>query len=85
MVAEVAQEAWEPVLEHDKPESDRETGGASASVPSQPSPSSPAMQETPLVQGITPPKPLDSRGNVVDDWRQFKQVWKTMEQLFHNH
>ena len=52
-----------------------EAEGASASAPTQPSQSGPAMQVTPLVQGITPPKPLDTTGNVVDDWKQFKQVW----------
>ena len=30
----------------------------------------------PLLQGITPPKPLDVSGNVADNWKQFKQVWK---------
>ena len=52
--------------------SDAETGGASASAPSQPGP---AVQATPLVQGIMSPKSLDMTGNVIDDWKQFKQVW----------
>jgi len=55
--------------------SDAETEGATASAPSQPTQSSTPMQATPLVQGITPPKPLDTTGNVVEDWKQFKQVW----------
>ena len=35
----------------------------------------PAIQ-APLVQGITPPKPLNTTGNIVDDWKEFKQVWE---------
>ena len=35
-----------------------------------------ATASAPLLQGITPPKPLDVSGNVADNWKQFKQVWK---------
>ena len=45
---------------------------------SQPSTSTnppPAIQ-APLVQGITPPKTLNTTGNIVDDWKEFKQVWE---------
>ena len=35
----------------------------------------PAIEAEGAVQGITPPKPLDTTGNVVDDRKQFKQVW----------
>ncbi|XP_044176794.1 uncharacterized protein LOC122959528 [Acropora millepora] len=35
-----------------------------------------ATASAPLPQGITPPKPLDVSGNVADNWKQFKQVWK---------
>lgn len=50
--------------------SDTETGSASASAPSPPN-----MQATSLVQGIAPPKPLVTSGNIVENWKQFKQVW----------
>ena len=53
--------------------SDTETGSASASAPSQSS--LPNMQATSLVQGIAPPKPLVTSGNIVENWKQFKQVW----------
>ena len=52
--------------------SDTETEGTPATTPSQ---SGPAMQATWLVQGITPPQPLDTTGNIIEKWKQFKQVW----------
>ena len=52
--------------------SNMETGGGSASTPSKPIP---AVQATPLVQGIAPPKPLDTTRNIVDNWKQFKRMW----------
>ena len=34
------------------------------------------MQAAPLIQGITPPKPLDTTANIAENWKQFKQIWE---------
>ena len=52
--------------------SDTEPEGTPATTLSQ---SGPAMQATSPVQGITPPQPLDTTGNIIQKWKQFKQVW----------
>lgn len=41
-------------------------------TPPSPSQHSIVMQAAPLIQGITPPKPLDTTEN----WKQFKQIWE---------
>ena len=34
------------------------------------------MQAAPLIQGITPPKTLDTTTNIAENWKQFKQIWE---------
>ena len=34
------------------------------------------MQAAPLIQGITPPKALDTTTNIAENWKQFKQIWE---------
>ena len=34
------------------------------------------MQAAPLIQGIIPPKPLDTTTNITENWKQFKQIWE---------
>ena len=34
------------------------------------------MQAAPLIQGTTPPKPLDTTTNITESWKQFKQIWE---------
>ena len=34
------------------------------------------MQAAPLIQGIMPPKPLDTTSNITENWKQFKQIWE---------
>ena len=58
--------------------SEETTGASVASAhASNTSPSRPSivMQAVPLIQGITPPKPLDTTTNVAENWKQFKQIW----------
>ena len=32
------------------------------------------MQAAPLIQGITPPKPLDTTANIAENWKQEKTL-----------
>ena len=59
-------------------DSDETTGTSAASQASPPLPSQPsvAMQAAPLIQGITPPKPLDTTTNIAENWKQFKEIWE---------
>ena len=34
------------------------------------------MQAAPLIQGITPPKPLDTTTNTAENCKHFKQIWE---------
>ena len=45
-------------------------------TPPLPSQQSVVMQAAPLIQGITPPKPLDTTTNITENWKQFKQIWE---------
>ena len=52
------------------------TSVASQALPPLPSQPSVAVQAAPLIQGITPPKPLDTTANIAENWKQFKQIWE---------
>lgn len=45
-------------------------------APPLPSQQSIVMQAVPLIQGIMPPKPLDTTTNITENWKQFKQIWE---------
>ena len=45
-------------------------------TPPLPSQQSVVMQAAPLIQGIMPPKPLDTTTNITENWKQFKQIWE---------
>ena len=66
--------------ETDSPMSDSEetTRASAVSHASPPLPSQPsvAMQAAPLIQGITPPKLLDTTTNIPENWKKFKQIWE---------
>ena len=54
-----------------------ETTSNNTSTVATPSIAPPAMANNiSPIQGIHPPRPLDVKGNVADNWKTFKQVWQ---------
>ena len=47
-----------------------------ATTPPLPSQQSVVMHAAPLIQGIMPPKPLDTTTNIAENWKQFKKIWE---------